>query len=141
MRDVIRVVLVDPGEDSRKALQRVLGSLGSLWIAEVFPNYQAAGSRIAEIAPDLCLVILDSDHSCSHVLKELQSYHRFVTPNSYLIVEDTNVNGHPVFASHGPGPMEAVEVFLLRHQGFVVDHARERFLMTLNPSSFLLRTG
>jgi pilus assembly protein CpaE len=61
MRDVIRVVLVDPGEDSRKALQRVLGSLGSLWIAEVFPNYQAAGSRIAEIAPDLCLVILDSE--------------------------------------------------------------------------------
>jgi pilus assembly protein CpaE len=61
MRDVIRVVLVDPGEESRKTLQRVLGSLGSLWIAEVFPSYQAAGSRITEIAPDLCLVNLDSE--------------------------------------------------------------------------------
>ncbi|MBV8487111.1 MAG: response regulator transcription factor, partial [Planctomycetaceae bacterium] len=63
MRDVIRVVLVDPGEESRKTLQRLLGSLGSLWIAEVFSNYQAAGSRISEITPDLCLVNLDAEPS------------------------------------------------------------------------------
>ncbi|MGC8639434.1 MAG: AAA family ATPase [Isosphaeraceae bacterium] len=61
MMEVIRVVLVDPSEESRRTLQRLLGALGSLWIAEVFTGYQEAANRIAEIAPDLCLVNLDSD--------------------------------------------------------------------------------
>jgi pilus assembly protein CpaE len=61
MRDVIRVVLVDPNEESRNALQRMLSAVSSLWIAEVFTTYQGVASRIAEIAPDLCLVTLDSD--------------------------------------------------------------------------------
>ena len=60
MRDVIRVVLVDPNEESRQALQRLLGSMGSVWIAEVLPSYEIAASRIVDIAPDLCLVALDS---------------------------------------------------------------------------------
>jgi pilus assembly protein CpaE len=61
MKDVIRVVLVDPSEDSRTILQRLLGSVGSLWIAEVFTSYQSVAGRIAEIAPDLCLVALDAE--------------------------------------------------------------------------------
>jgi pilus assembly protein CpaE len=61
MRDVIRVVLIDPSEESRQTLQRLLGSLGSVWLAEVFPNYKVVASRIVEIAPDLCLVALDSE--------------------------------------------------------------------------------
>lgn len=60
MKDVIRVVLVDPNEESRRRLQQLLGSLGSLWLAEAFTSYTAAASRVAEIAPDLCLVSLDS---------------------------------------------------------------------------------
>jgi pilus assembly protein CpaE len=61
MRDVIRVVLVDPSEESRQPLQRLLGSLGSVWLAEVFPSYKVVASRIVEIAPDLCLVTLDAE--------------------------------------------------------------------------------
>jgi pilus assembly protein CpaE len=61
MRDVIRIVLVDPNEETRNALQRLLGSLGSVWIAEVFDSYKSVAGRIAEINPDLCLISLDSD--------------------------------------------------------------------------------
>jgi pilus assembly protein CpaE len=61
MKDVIRLVLVDPTEESRAALQQVLGTIGSLWIAEVFTTYQGVAAKIAEIAPDLCLVTLDSN--------------------------------------------------------------------------------
>ena len=61
MRDVIRAVLVDPNEESRRTLQQLLGSLSSVWLAEAFTSYQAAAGRIAEIAPDLCLVSLDSE--------------------------------------------------------------------------------
>jgi pilus assembly protein CpaE len=58
---MIRVVLVDPNDESRQTLQRLLGSMGSVWLAEVLASYQIAASRIVEIAPDLCLVALDSD--------------------------------------------------------------------------------
>jgi len=61
MRDVIRGVLVDPNEESRQALQQLLGSMGSVWIVEVLSSYKVAASRIVEIAPDLCLVALDSE--------------------------------------------------------------------------------
>ena len=53
MRDVIRVVLVDPNDESRQALQRLLGSMGSVWIAEVFPATRsppAASSRSPRIS-------------------------------------------------------------------------------------------
>src|SRR5271165_4135539 len=61
MRDVIRVVLIDPNEESRQALQQLLGSMGSVWIVEVLSSYKVAASRIVEIAPDLCVVALDSE--------------------------------------------------------------------------------
>jgi cephalosporin hydroxylase len=83
------------------------------------------------------LVILDSDHSRDHVLDELRIYSRFVSPGSYLVVEDTNVNGHPVMPEHGPGPMEALEQFLDETDEFEIDPAREKFFLTFNPRGFL----
>jgi len=88
---------------------------------------------------DSVLVLLDSDHSEAHVREELRLYSPLVTPGSYLIVEDTNVNGHPVTFDYGPGPMEAVETFLSERSDFEVDRSRERLLMTFNPEGFLRR--
>lgn len=85
------------------------------------------------------LVILDSDHRQEHVAAELDLYHPLVTRGSYLIVEDTNLNGHPVEPQHGPGPLEALQAFLPAHPEFAHDPAMDKFLMSFNPKGFLKR--
>lgn len=85
------------------------------------------------------MVILDSDHAKAHVVAEMELYHDLVAVGCYLIVEDTSVNGHPLLPDFGPGPMEAVDEFLARHDNFVVDPDRERLMLTLNPRGYLRR--
>lgn len=85
------------------------------------------------------MVILDSDHSKKHVLRELETWAQFVTEGCYLIVEDTNVNGHPVRIEHGSGPWEALEEWLPKHFEFKHDGYRERFMMTFNPYGYYKR--
>ena len=87
------------------------------------------------------MVILDSNHQKEHVLAELRAYSPLVTPADYLVVEDTNVNGHPVRADYGPGPMEAVDEFLAGTDEFSIDASREKFFMTFNPRGYLRRAG
>lgn len=92
----------------------------------------------SSISPaDKVMVILDSDHSKEHVLQELAIYADLVTSGQYLIVEDSNVNGHPVYSEHGPGPMEAIAAFLQNNQYFKIDKSREKFWVTASPNGFL----
>jgi len=86
---------------------------------------------------DRVMVILDSDHRCDHVLSELRTYGPLVTRDQYLIVEDSNINGHPVLPDFGPGPMEAIDVFIRETDCFVVDSEREKYYMTFNPRGYL----
>jgi len=85
------------------------------------------------------LITLDSLHTQEHVLKELNLYSEFVSLGSYIVVQDTNINGHPIEPNYGPGPMEAIEEFLQTHKNFEPDKTREKFLLTFFPSGYLKR--
>lgn len=95
--------------------------------------------HLARRAAATVMVVLDSDHSKQNVLAELRLYADLVTPGQWLVVEDTNVNGHPVLPEHGEGPYEAVAEFLASNPPFARDPSCERFLFTQNPGGWLRR--
>lgn len=98
-----------------------------------------AAVRDRATAAETVLVCLDSDHRASHVAEELRAYAPLVTIGSYLIVEDTNLNGRPAYDDFGPGPGEAVDQFIAGNGDFTVDRGREKFLFTFNPGGYLRR--
>jgi len=85
------------------------------------------------------MVILDSDHRKAHVLSELKIYSQMVPVGGYLIVQDSNINGHPAAPGWGEGPMEAIVEFLKSTDKFEADRTRERMLVSFNPNGFLKR--
>jgi len=113
----------DPAQHRIHSIRGI--STASQTVAQV---HELIGRRASE-GDIRVMVVLDSDHSMENVATELELYAEFVTPGQYLVVEDTNVNGHPVFPDHGPGPYEAVEAFLARHREFHRDSTRERLLL------------
>jgi cephalosporin hydroxylase len=130
-----RVVTIDleewSGRPTHDRIRYVQGSSIDAKTVELVAE-EVAGSKSS-------MVILDSAHDAAHVSKELELYAPMVTPGSYLLVEDTNLNGHPIKRKYGSGPWEAVEAFLQRHPEFSQDRSREKFLFTFNPRGFLRR--
>jgi cephalosporin hydroxylase len=129
------VITIDLGSVERPSHHRITYLTGSstdpLIVAQVMDKLPSGP----------VLVILDSDHSSAHVNDELETYGPLVTEGSYVVVEDTNLNGHPVVPNYNAGPMEAVELFLSHHPEFEVDTSREKFMVTFSPSGYLRRVS
>lgn len=87
-------------------------------------------AKIANLMPDdrgPVFMILDSDHSRDHVWRELNILVPLLRCGDYLVVEDSNINGHPVRPDFGPGPWEAIMDYLKKHPDTLLhDKARER---------------
>ena len=84
------------------------------------------------------LVILDSDHSEEHVLRELEVYSPLVSVGSYLIVQDTGVIYQSPEQEY-PGGGRAIRRFLEANDTFEIDSDRERWVLTNNTIGFLRR--
>lgn len=94
----------------------------------------------ASLSPhERVMVSLDAAHHREHVLAELAAYAPLVTSGCYLVVEDTNLNGHPAQPAYGPGPWEALEEWLPQHPEFERDHDRTRQLFSFHPGGYLRR--
>lgn len=96
------------------------------------------------------LVILDSNHTHDHVLNELNSYAKLVTPGSYCVVWDTGVEDLPegFYAERpwgkGNNPLTAVKEFLKSDQNKLLKFSQDldieqKISITAGPGGFLLR--
>ncbi len=90
------------------------------------------------------MVVLDSNHTHDHVLKELELYSSLVTNNSYLVVFDTVVEDMPddFFPDRpwgkGNNPKTAVWEFLKTNDRFQIDKDIEtKLLVTVAPDGYL----
>ena len=93
------------------------------------------------------LLILDSNHSHSHVLSELKAYSKLVKKGSYIIVFDTRIEDIPKKYSKilmkgnwskKDNPKTAVYEFLKQNKRFKIDNAIEdKLLITVAPDGFL----
>jgi cephalosporin hydroxylase len=91
--------------------------------------------------PGPVFAILDSNHKKQHVLNEMKSLRPLLVSGDYLIVEDSNINGHPVNRMWGEGPFEAIEeYFRVFPDDYRHDTEREnKFGFTFAPNGFLVR--
>jgi cephalosporin hydroxylase len=85
--------------------------------------------------------IVDSDHTKAHVLRELEQLRRISRAGDYVVVEDGNINGHPVLPDWGEGPWEALEDYTARYpDDYQRDVTREmKFGWTFAPRGYLIR--
>ncbi len=90
------------------------------------------------------MVVLDSNHTHEHVLKELELYSPLVTKDSYLVVFDTVIEDMPEDSfpdrpwGKGNNPKTAVREFLGTNKRFVIDKDIEnKLLITVAPDGYL----
>jgi cephalosporin hydroxylase len=111
-------------------------------------NMSSLDSRVSERIAALrkefagpVFVILDSDHAKAHVMAEMMLLRPLLVSGDYMVVEDSNVNGHPVYPSHGPGPFEAIREYFRKYpDDYRYDTAREaKFGFTFATRGFLIR--
>jgi cephalosporin hydroxylase len=122
----------------RHAIKMVQGS-------SVAPDVFAEVQSFVE-GKERVLVVLDSNHTHEHVLRELELYAPLVTPGSYCIVFDTVVEDLPPDSfgdrpwGRGDNPKTAVWAYLRDHPEFEIDRATQAKLsITVAPDGFLRR--
>lgn len=130
---VLTIDVEKHGEPPRHGRIRYFnGSSADTSVADEVKDFIPAGAAV--------MVVLDSCHEKGHVMAEMELYGPLVAPGCYMVVEDTNINGNPVFPDFGLGPKEAVDEFLPNHPEFSANADVEKYMFTFHPGGFLRKT-
>jgi cephalosporin hydroxylase len=93
------------------------------------------------------VLVLDGNHTHSHVLEELRTYSSLLPVNSYIVLPDTMIEFYPrnFFSEQRPwnkgnNPFTAMEEFLQGNDNFVIDHEySNKAAITETKSGYLRR--
>ncbi|MFT4520616.1 MAG: cephalosporin hydroxylase [Halioglobus sp.] len=116
-------------------------AISLLTLSSAAPEVAEVIAKMRSETPGSVFFILDSDHSKSHVLAEMELVRTVVEAGDYVVVEDGNINGHPVLPDWGEGPTEALDAYFGKHpQDYTRDTEREKkFGFTFAPAGFLIK--
>lgn len=122
-----------------KRIKMIQGSSVDAVIADAVKTH-AQGKRSV-------LVILDSNHTHEHVLKEMELYAPLVTQDNYLVIFDTLIEDMPEDLMNadrpwgkGNNPKTAVREFMRNSNNFEIDKSIEaKILITVAPDGYLKR--
>jgi cephalosporin hydroxylase len=136
-----RFLTVDIDADTVSAATRQDPDIEVMTSSSTDPKVAERIAALRRDNPGPLFAILDSDHAEAHVLGEMKLLRPVLVAGDYMIVEDSNVNGHPVYPSHGPGPYEAIEAYFREFPNdYTHDYEREKkFGFTWAPNGFLIR--
>jgi cephalosporin hydroxylase len=137
LRDRGTVITIDIAEMSDTSHPRVEFVFGS----SVAPaTLEHVKTRVAEIAPRSTMVLLDSDHTGPHVLRELELYAELVPIGGHVLVQDGCIDELWLMRRDRPGPLWAVRNFVKQDSRFEIDQERSRrYLFSHSPSGWLRR--
>jgi cephalosporin hydroxylase len=114
---------------------------GSSLDEEVVAQARAAAAEVERV-----MVVLDSNHTHTHVLGELRAYGPLVTVGQFLVVADTFVEHIPAQEHRprewGPGnnPATALRTWFDETDGFEPDpFVNSKLLLTASPGGYLRR--
>jgi cephalosporin hydroxylase len=138
---VSRVFTVDPAPHMIVPQVRDNPHIECMAASSTEPRVAARIQQLRGDFPGPVFAILDSDHSARHVLEEMRLLRPVLQPGDYLVVEDSNINGHPVLPGWGDGPLEALEAYEREHpDDYLRDIEREsKFGFTFAVRGFLIR--
>jgi len=106
------------------------------------PQSDEMSQRVREIvgeSPHVLVVLGSQPGTNLRMEAEFKTYAPLVPVGSYVIVEYTILNGHPVWPGFGPGPGEAVKRILFENTNWGVDTNLEKYGLTFNPGGYLKR--
>ena len=120
-------------------IKNIITLEGSSISNEIFNKVKKISRKFKKI-----LVLLDSNHTHEHVLKELRLYAQLVTKNSYIIVFDTIANysdnktlnfikkNYKYKLSKKSNAATAIDKFLIDEKNFIIDEMFNYHSLTSN---------
>ncbi|MEZ5178282.1 MAG: CmcI family methyltransferase [Acidimicrobiales bacterium] len=103
------------------------------------PEQPEVVAAVTEAVDGRGALVLVGLGALQRLVAAFEAYAPLVPVGSYVVMENTVLNGRPVAPGFGPGAHEAVTDVLARHRDFVPDVAFERYTLTFNKNGYLRR--
>ena len=107
MKDVQRVAIVDPGDETREALRKVLLGIESVWLEAECARYEFFFDVISQSSPDVVIVSLDSDvNKAQTLIGQLAQ----VSPDLPILAASSKGDGQAILQALRNGAREFLTV-------------------------------